>query len=162
MPAREPTWFIALRTLIVASFFTAFWVWVLFYMRRFEAGLLLPDWTMVPGLVLAALGGALGIACVAIFTVKGRGTPAPFDPPREFVVTGPYRHCRNPMVLGFCLMLAGLALWLRSPTGLAFAAFVWVLGHLMVVAYEEPHLRKVFGEPYIDYCRRVPRWIPKF
>jgi len=126
------------------------------------AGLSLPGWSTPIGLGLAVAGGLVCLACVVTFTVRGRGTPAPFDPPREFVVTGPYKYCRNPMLSGFCAMLFGLALCLQSPIALAFAAFAFLCGHLMVVLWEERHLRAKFGQPYIDYCARVPRWIPKF
>ncbi|MDE2183370.1 MAG: isoprenylcysteine carboxylmethyltransferase family protein [Alphaproteobacteria bacterium] len=160
MRPRQPTWFIALRTLFVATLFTAFWVGGLSYVRVFDGSLQLPDWLPPVGLVAALAGGILCLSCVILFTVRGRGTPAPYDPPRVFVAGGPYRHCRNPMLLGFCIMLAGLAMTLQSPAAVAFAILVFVLGHLMVVAYEEPHLRKSFGQPYLDYCRRVPRWLP--
>lgn len=162
MQPKQPTWFIALRTLVVAGLFTVFWVGALVYVRRFDGTLSFPDWTALIGLPLAVVGGAICLSCVVTFTVKGRGTPAPFDPPREFVATGPYRLCRNPMLAGFCLMMAGVALCLRSPSALGLTALVALLGQLMVVAYEEPHLRKKFGQAYLDYCRRVPRWIPRF
>jgi len=157
----QPTWFIALRAVVVATVFTAFWVAAMLFVRRLDGGFSLPAWLWPLGILLIALGGALCLACVAIFVARGRGTPAPFDPPREFVASGPYRFCRNPMALGFCVTLAGVALWLRSPAALAFAAFVFLLGHVMATAWEEPHLRAKFGQAYVDYCRRTPRWIPK-
>ncbi|HUO99444.1 MAG TPA: isoprenylcysteine carboxylmethyltransferase family protein [Rhizomicrobium sp.] len=161
-PVHQPTWFIALRTLVVATLFTGFWVGGLVCASRFDMAGSLPEWVSAVGLVLAVAGGLLCIACVAMFTVVGRGTPAPFDPPREFVVTGPYRYCRNPMLLGFCVMLLGLAVVLRSPAAIGLAAFAFLCGHLMVVLWEERHLRAKFGRPYIDYCARVPRWMPRF
>jgi len=157
-----PTWLIALRSFVVAMLFTAFWVGGLLYAHRLDGGLSLPGWLAGVGLAAAIAGGLVCLVCVVTFTLRGRGTPAPFDPPREFVVTGPYRYCRNPMLLGFCAMLAGLGLWLLSPAALGFAAFAFLCGHLMVVLWEESHLRAKFGQPYIDYCTRVPRWIPKF
>ncbi len=160
MISSHPTWFIALRTLLVATLFTAFWVGGLAYVRVFDGTLHLPDWVPPLGFVATIAGGALCLWCLSLFAF--RKTPAPADSLRIFVVVGPYRHCRNPMLFGFCIMLMGLALVLQSPAVLAFVILVFVLGHLMVIAYEEPHMRKVLGQPYLDYCRRVPRWIPRF
>lgn len=159
--AQQPIWFIALRTFVVASLFTTFWVGTLIFASRFDGPFVLPDWIMPLGLALAVLGGLLCLVCVIAFTEEGHGTPAPFDPPRVFVVSGPYQYCRNPMLIGFCVMLSGLAMFLRSPVALGVAAFAALCGHLMVTLWEERHLRQLFGEPYVDYCRRVPRWIPK-
>ena len=154
--------FVALRALVAATAFTAFWLGAAAAARRLDGGWTLPGWTPPLGVAVAALGAAVCVPCVTIFAVRGRGTPAPFDPPRQFVVSGPYRFCRNPMVLGFCVMLAGVALCLRSPAALGLAALAFLLGYVMVVAWEEPHLRARFGEAYVDYCRRAPRWIPRW
>src|SRR6266496_6810145 len=64
------------------------------------------------GLVAAALGLALALWCVLTFALVGRGTPAPFDPPRRLVVRGPYRFVRNPMYIGAGIALAGAAFFL--------------------------------------------------
>lgn len=160
--SKQSTWLVALRTAMVALPFTAFWVGGLLYCRRFDGGIALPQGLAVAGLVIAVLGGLACLICVATFTVVGRGTPAPFDPPKVFVISGPYQYCRNPMLGGFCTMLVGLGLLFRSPAALVFAAFAVACGHLMVVLWEERHLRAKFGQSYIDYCARVPRWLPKF
>ncbi len=74
---------------------------------------------------------------------------------------GPYRFVRNPMAVGVALALAGAALFYRSAALLGFTA-LFVLGiHVMVVWYEEPTLRRMFGEEYEVYCRRVRRWWPR-
>src|SRR5258708_7664653 len=65
----------------------------------------------VAGMLLGACGAALAAMCILTFVVAGRGTPAPFDPPRRLVAQGPYRHVRNPMYLGAALALAGAALF---------------------------------------------------
>lgn len=114
------------------------------------------------GGVLAALGALLGLACAALFVARGRGTPARFDAPRTFVAVGPYRWVRNPMYVGGMAMLAGAALWLRSPGMLLFSAIAWLVAHLFVLFYEERTLRRRFGESYEEYTRRVNRWWPRW
>jgi protein-S-isoprenylcysteine O-methyltransferase Ste14 len=112
------------------------------------------------GMIVAAAGATVAIWCILSFALIGRGTPAPFDPPRRLVVRGPYRHVRNPMYLGAGLALAGAALFYESGALLAYAAGFLLLTHLLVVLYEEPTLRQTFGEDYEAYCRQVRRWWP--
>ena len=112
------------------------------------------------GLLPAAAGLLLYLRCAWGFTVEGRGTPAPFDPPKEVVVRGPYRYVRNPMYVAALLVLAGEAWLFGSGLLLAYAALVFAFFHLWVVVYEEPTLRRAFGESYEKYLERVPRWIP--
>jgi protein-S-isoprenylcysteine O-methyltransferase Ste14 len=158
------TIFIAVRALIVMVAFLWLWAWVALGLRRYDSpyNLQLPDWTNVLAIPVMLAGAALAVACVATFVVIGRGTPAPFDPPRQFVAVGLYRYVRNPMYIGGALLLAGFALYLRSGAALVFC-FPWLLlAHIFVLAYEEPSLRSKFGAPYETYCRTVPRWIPRF
>lgn len=113
------------------------------------------------GMILGAAGGALALACILTFVFVGKGTPAPFDPPRRLVVRGPYRYLRNPMYLGAGLALAGAAGFYQSLPLLGYAAVFLVVMQLFVVLYEEPTLRQTFDVDYEAYCRRVGRWWPK-
>jgi protein-S-isoprenylcysteine O-methyltransferase Ste14 len=112
----------------------------------------------VAGMLLGASGAALALMCVLTFVFVGRGTPAPFDPPRQLVVQGAYRIVRNPMYLGAGLALAGAALFYQSLRLLAYAGLFLLITHLFVVLYEEPTLRRTFDSDYEVYCRRVGRW----
>jgi protein-S-isoprenylcysteine O-methyltransferase Ste14 len=114
----------------------------------------------VTGMVVGAIGAILAVWCIVAFSVIGRGTPAPFDPPRQLVVAGPYRIVRNPMYLGAALALAGAALFYESWALLAYCAALVLVMHLFVVIYEEPTLRTTFGASYARYCERVGRWWP--
>jgi protein-S-isoprenylcysteine O-methyltransferase Ste14 len=157
------TFFIALRTAAFTAAFLWFWIWLALGVRRYDHqfGFALPAWSLIVGIELAATGGALALACVGWFVVRGRGTPAPFDAPRLFVATGPYKRVRNPMYIGGALLLAGIGFAERSVSMLLFTAGWLVLAHLFVVLYEEPALRRKFGASYEDYCRATPRWLPK-
>ena len=98
--------------------------------------------SQVAGMILGASGAALAIACIFTFVFVGRGTPAPFDPPRRLVVRGPYRLVRNPMYIGAGLALAGAALFYESLPLLGYVGFFFLATHLFVVGYEEPALRR--------------------
>jgi len=112
------------------------------------------------GMLVGASGAMLALWCIATFILIGRGTPAPFDPPRRLVVVGPYRLVRNPMYIGAALALAGAALFYESWALLGYCAAFALATHLFVVTYEEPTLRATFGDPYVRYCERVHRWWP--
>ena len=112
------------------------------------------------GVPLIALGLALVVTTVRLFATLGRGTLAPWDPPRRLVVAGPYRRFRHPMIAGVvCLLLGEAALFASLPVGL------WALGVLAVNAVylplvEEPMLVGRFGDDYRRYMEVVPRWLP--
>jgi protein-S-isoprenylcysteine O-methyltransferase Ste14 len=115
----------------------------------------------IAGVVVGVIGAVLALWCIMTLTVVGRGTPAPFDPPRRLVVAGPYRLVRNPMYVGAALALAGAALFYESWALLGYCAAFLLLTHLFVVLYEEPTLRATFGPFYTNYSDRVGRWWPK-
>ena len=114
----------------------------------------------VTGAFVGAVGAALALSCVLTFALVGRGTPAPFDPPRRLVVRGPYRFVRNPMYIGAGLALAGAALFYQSWALLGYVAAFLLVTHLFVVLYEEPTLRRTFGKDYETYCEQTGRWWP--
>lgn len=112
-------------------------------------------------IAVGVLGAALALWCVVSFALVGRGTPAPFDPPRKLVVQGPYRYVRNPMYLGAALALCGAALFYRAMPLLGYAGLFLVATHVFVVWYEEPTLARLFGAEYEAYRARVGRWLPR-
>ena len=143
--------------------FVFLWGWMAMGVRRYDPqlGIALPVWTATFGIPFMLIGGILVLLCAGAFVIWGKGTPAPFDAPRQFVALGPYRYVRNPMYIGGGLLLSGLGLYLRSPSIVLFVPAWWFLFHLVVVLYEEVALRNKFGSEYEDYCRRTPRWVPQ-
>jgi protein-S-isoprenylcysteine O-methyltransferase Ste14 len=121
----------------------------------------LPAWTGIAGILVGATGALIVFACAGVFVMRGRGTPAIFDPPREFVAVGPYRFVRNPMYIGGFVMLMGFGLYQRSLAILLFAVAILVLFHVYVVFVEEPGLEARFGESYFAYKQTVNRWLPR-
>ena len=114
------------------------------------------------GFAVLALGAAIYFRCAWEFAVRGLGTPAPIAPTRFLVTTALHRYTRNPMYVGVALVIVGEALLSRSVHVLEYAVFMLTAAHVFVVLYEEPTLRRQFGESYEEYRRTVPRWIPKF
>jgi len=112
-------------------------------------------------MIIVGIGTAIALWCVLVFVFIGKGTPAAFDPPRKLVVRGPYRFVRNPMYIGAGMTLAGVALFYESLSIFIYACLFFLITHLFVVLYEEPTLRRTFGNEYEAYCDRVKRWIPR-
>ncbi|HVY18616.1 MAG TPA: isoprenylcysteine carboxylmethyltransferase family protein [Bauldia sp.] len=110
------------------------------------------------GVVVLFAGGWL------VFTGAGSlqaaGTPMnPHEPSKTLVFAGPYKFTRNPMYLGMTLLLVGFAfignaLW---PLLAAIPAVWWI--QTQVIAREEAYLEAKFGAPYLDFKKRVRRWI---
>ena len=113
------------------------------------------------GLPLMAIGAAGLLWCIWNFFAAGRGTISPIDPPRHLVVRGLYRYVRNPMYVALVTILIGEAIFFLSVPVLIEAAIFFVLANLFVRFYEEPALRRKFGESYEEYSQTVGRWIPR-
>jgi protein-S-isoprenylcysteine O-methyltransferase Ste14 len=110
------------------------------------------------GFIPLTLGMALLLWCVRTFYVEGRGTLAPWDPPRRLVVTGVYRLSRNPMYVAVVLVLLGWALGFRTRLLMIYVVGVMVMVQLRVVFGEEPWLARKHGEEWLRYKAQVPRW----
>jgi protein-S-isoprenylcysteine O-methyltransferase Ste14 len=113
------------------------------------------------GLLLALAGVFLYAICLRSFVSVGRGTPAPIDPPRELVAVGAYRFVRNPMYVGVISAVLGEAILFRSSALAVYAGALLIAFHLFVTQYEEPSLRRRFGDSYERYLAAVPRWLPR-
>jgi protein-S-isoprenylcysteine O-methyltransferase Ste14 len=112
--------------------------------------------------VLAIGGGAvLLVTCIWEFAASGRGTLSPVDPPRELVVRGLYRYVRNPMYVSVTTIVLGEVLLSGSRPLFVYWAIWFAAVNVFVMGYEEPTLRRRFGESYERYTRDVGRWIPR-
>ena len=154
---------LALRAILYSAGFILLWAWLAASARPLDARLPLtiPAWPRPLGPALALAGALVVLWCIGTFVARGRGTPAPFDPPREFVAAGPYRYVRNPMYIGAFCVLFGSGLALQSPAILGLAVLFLLLVHLLVLLYEEPALGSRFGDPYLQYKSSVRRWLPR-
>jgi len=109
----------------------------------------------------ALLGIAAWLACLDAFSRHGRGTPLPADAPRRLVTTGLFGRIRNPIMAAELAVIWGVALHLTSLGAALYAVAITSLAHALVVHVEEPELRRRFGRSYDEYCRSVPRWLPR-
>jgi protein-S-isoprenylcysteine O-methyltransferase Ste14 len=117
--------------------------------------------TYMPGLAVMLAGAVVLLWCVRDFYVSGKGTLAPWDPPKNLVVVGLYRHVRNPMYIGVLLLVLGWSIYLSS---FVLAAYLLVLAvgfHIRVLMFEEPWLESRFADEWRVYSAAVPRWLPR-
>ncbi len=123
---------------------------------------------LVPGLTHRIVGGIIGgigligyLICSNWLVIVGKGPFVEFDPPTEFVSSGPYRWTRNPVAALLIVTVLGEAIHFGSPGIFCFFLLGFPLAQYQVTKIEEPRLTERFGESYIAYCKRVPRWFPK-
>ena len=113
------------------------------------------------GALLVGIGVLLFVQTVSLFDRVGEGTLAPWDPTSKLVVRGPYRHVRNPMISGVFFVLLGEAAVLGSPALLIWTAAFLAVNAVYMPLFEEPGLKRRFGEDYEIYAANVPRWLPR-
>jgi len=119
------------------------------------------DWLRILGAMLIVIGLVPLVESFARFAWRGLGTPAPIAPPTRLVVSGFYRHVRNPMYVGVLAIVLGQALLFGVAGLLGYAAILWIAFHVFVLGYEEPALASAFGDDYARLRANVPRWIPR-
>jgi protein-S-isoprenylcysteine O-methyltransferase Ste14 len=116
---------------------------------------------MFLGWPLLFCGACVLVWCVRDFYVIGKGTLAPWDPPKKLVIVGLYRFLRNPMYVGVLGWVAGWSLVAGSPLLAAYTGVLAVGFHLRVILYEEPTLARQFGNEWTRYRVGVNRWLPE-
>jgi len=115
----------------------------------------------VLGVLLILVGAPLLLDSFTRFALQGLGTPAPVFPTRHLVVTGFYRHVRNPMYIGVASVIFGQAFYFLNVRVLEYGVVICLAFHLFILFYEEPTLRRTFDGEYEEFCENVPRWIPR-
>jgi len=132
--------FVIFRAITYVAVFTALLLIYLPSRVLLWSGIVRPATMHAPqiaGIILASIGASIAVWCIVTFAWIGKGTPAPFDPPRRLVVRGPYRFVRNPMYIGGALALAGAALFYLSLFLLAYSCIFLLAAYLFVLFYEE-------------------------
>jgi len=113
------------------------------------------------GAPVMLLGVILLLWCVRDFSIYGKGTLAPWDPPKKLVVVGLYRHMRNPMYLGVLTLVSGWSIFLSSPVLFLYTLVLAIAFHVRVLVSEEPRLQSRFGGEWTRYSAEVRRWVPR-
>lgn len=113
------------------------------------------------GLVFIFPGAVAYLWCSGSFVIHAKGTPIPFTPTKELVVTGLYKFVRNPLYIAGTLVLSGETLLFQSKGLFIYTIVMFGIFHIHVLM-EETHLENTFGNKYEQYRRSVPRWIPRF
>jgi protein-S-isoprenylcysteine O-methyltransferase Ste14 len=142
---------------LIAPCTVALWLPYLFTRNKTPYGGL----SLVIATVCFATGALFYLWCQWHFATYGRGTPAPIDAPKKLVVRGLYKYVRNPMYVGVITAIIGWVILYHSWRLARLAIFMCISFELFIIFYEEPHLRKIFGAEYEEYCARVGRWFPK-
>ena len=154
--------FVLVRAVTYAALFIGF---VLVYLPgRFLSwsGITRPEFVGAPqvgGILIGAIGAVLALWCLLTFAFIGKGTPAPFDPPRRLVIEDRTDSCEIQCTSAPPPRSEGTALFYQSWSLLLFNGLFLLATHLFVISYEEPTLRRTFGKEYEAYCVQVNRWL---
>jgi len=136
------------------------------FILKFNNYLLAPNsvisgFMLAVGIFLILLGLGFVVYTNKSFLKVGKGTLAPWDPPKKLVVSDLYRYVRNPMISGLSTIILGESMIFTSIELFGFFIFVVIFNHIYFVYSEEPGLTERFGNEYTEYKKNVPRWIPR-
>lgn len=122
----------------------------------------IPSAVRFPVAVVLLVSGVPIVLLTILHFLRIKGTPIPFNPPTKLVTNGLYGIIRNPMHLGWTIILIGLAVLMQSFTLLVIFIPIFILVHILYLKFvEEKELGKKFGQAYLDYKKRVPMFIPR-
>lgn len=118
-------------------------------------------WPLLIAIPLGITGLFFLIWTITLFIKIGKGTLAPWNPTQKLIITGPYAYVRNPMLSGVFMILLAEAIAAQSGAILTWFVLFVIINAIYFVLSEEPGLRKRFGREYDEYCRNVPRYLPR-
>ena len=132
---------------------------IAYFLGRFiPLPFLVPPALRYAGLGLTLIGFLLGVGAFVEFR-KSRTTLDPHGSSTQLVTAGVFRFSRNPIYLGFLLMIIGLPLNSGIYWGFVSAPLFMITLTRLVIEREEAYLEKKFKEQYADYKSRVRRWL---
>lgn len=136
-----------------------FYIAIAFLLGRFfSLPYIVPAFLRNTGFVMTFIGFLLGVGAFIEFR-KARTTLDPHGSVKQLVTTGVYRFTRNPIYLGFLLMVIGLPLNSGISWGIVIAPFFATTMKKLVIEKEEAYLEKKFKEQYTGYRSKVRRWL---
>jgi len=114
------------------------------------------------GVAFLAAGLSVVVYSTILHIKTGRITPLPvIEQPKQFIVNGLYKYCRNPMYLAETFIFLGLFFLLGYILLFFYPMAFFLIVNMLVIYLEEPEMQKKFGKQYVEYVKKVPRWIPK-
>lgn len=154
-----------IMTPVGATIFIAFLSLIIFLSIKTDDFLGLPNiidrrLAEILSIPFIVFGSFLVIWSVSCF-IKAKGTPVPFNPPKDLVTTGPYARSRNPMITGVFVVLLGIGIYLCSYSLILFylPAFIF-FNYMELKKVEEPELEKRLGEKYFEYKNKTSMFLP--
>ncbi len=142
--------------------FTTLYITPLFF-RKLESNFLnLPKYDLLVkiGVIFMNFGAFLAIICSLIMFINKYGSAIPFVKPTKLVDMGPYKLVRHPMMWSLFFVLIGESLAYSSLFTVGWLVIWARFSYIYISNYEEPFLKRHFGQEYIDYTKKVPRWVP--
>ena len=133
-----------------------------YWINQWKMAVHLPILFRSLGVVFIVAGITVLLDSFARFAFQGLGTPAPIFPTQHLVVKGLYRYVRNPIYVAVVAVILGQSLLFGDLRLLEYGGVIWLGFHVFVLLYEEPKLRTTFGLEYENFCKHVPRWLPRF
>lgn len=115
----------------------------------------------VIGILLLVMGLTIAVWTMILFNNIGKGTAAPWNPPKKLVVEGPYCYVRNPMITSVLLILLGEYFLLNAVQIIWWLLLFFLINNIYFSLFEEKQLENRFGDKYKEYKKNVPRWIPR-
>ena len=146
----------------------AVFAWLIFFYgpARFmevNADLSWPIWRSGPsrafGVLIIVVGVCAVLYCMRLFAKVGHGTPIPAAPPENLVVLGLYGYSRNPIYVAYVTLWFGIFLFQGHAALLLYTVVATACVEFVIVFWEEPVLKRRFGEQYDAYQKKVPRWL---
>jgi protein-S-isoprenylcysteine O-methyltransferase Ste14 len=116
----------------------------------------------IVGIACISLGLTLMVGTIRLFARVGKGTLAPWEPPKRLVVQGVYRYVRNPMICGVLFVLLGVSMTTACVPLIHWFLIFAIINAIYIPLLEEPWLVRRFGDDYLTYKQNVPRWIPRW
>ncbi len=111
------------------------------------------------GIAVGAVGFVIMMSCIVRFSAEGMGTLSPADPTTRLVIGGLYKYSRNPMYVGVMGLLVGESTFTQSSPLWIYSILIFSAFNFYIIFFEEPRLKRDFGNEYGEYCERVRRWL---
>lgn len=134
---------------------------LLYFFPPVKMGIIPGDYYLVMGLLIIAAGHALRMLTIGLaYIIRGGKNRRIYA--ENLVTDGVFAHCRNPLYVGNILIVIGFMFISGNTIGILIGSIGFMAIYRLIVFSEERFLTEKFGQPYLDFCADVPRWLPRF